>query len=201
MKEKPVNGHGKWTLEALKEFYDDKFIALYKFLDEREQRYMTMFKAAEDAVRAAFASSEKAIEKSDAALKEYKTSANEFRKTLEDYRNDMSTKADTINQEKTFRVLIDSQRKESEAIVMGLRTLIDSERKETEAMGNSLRALIEIQAKDIKSLQLGESRGEGGSIVKEQMHKQSNFMLALVISNGLIIVGLLIGIAKLMMGK
>jgi hypothetical protein len=53
-------------------------------MDERDRRYGEKFLAAEKAVSAALAASEKAAEKTESALKEYKTGANEWRDTVKD---------------------------------------------------------------------------------------------------------------------
>lgn len=61
--------------------------ALVKLLDERDR-------ANKEAIRAAFASAEKASEKTDTALKEYKLGSNEWRATLNDIVARMVTRVD-----------------------------------------------------------------------------------------------------------
>ena len=54
-----------------------------ELMDERDKRYEERDHANKEAVRAARDSSEKAGEKTDSALKEYKSGANEWRDTVE----------------------------------------------------------------------------------------------------------------------
>jgi len=57
---------------------------LLAIMDERDRRYAERDLAAKEAVRAALAAAEKASEKTEAALKEYKIGANEWRDTVKD---------------------------------------------------------------------------------------------------------------------
>jgi len=94
----------QWTIETLKERFDN-------FLAEREQRYMEMFKSSKEAVSSAFAASEKAIEKSDIALKEYKTNANEIRAALNDWQKNMISRNEEKVDVELLRTLIENQDK------------------------------------------------------------------------------------------
>jgi len=76
----------------------DQRDSLVKLLDERDR-------ANKEAIRAAFASAEKASEKTDQALKEYKSSSNEWRATLNDIVARMITRVDFEAHQK----LIDSK--------------------------------------------------------------------------------------------
>ena len=69
----------------------DGFKAL---MDERDRRYEERNAANKDAVTAALASAERASEKTELALKEYKTSANEWRDTVKDLVANMPTLRD-----------------------------------------------------------------------------------------------------------
>lgn len=125
--ETEVNGNNfedGWTVRTLKAFYDSAIAALHTLLDERDKRYAEKFNAAKSAVDAAFASSEKAIEKSDEALKEYKAGANEIRAALDDWQKnvarDMITKTESKALEDKVFAVMDGQRKE----FMGLHTTL-----------------------------------------------------------------------------
>jgi hypothetical protein len=140
---KEENGHkSKWTIESLKEMYDRLFTAL-------EKRYDEKFIDADKAIAIAKQSAEKLAEQNETALVEYKKGANEFRDTLEDYRENMTP-------------------------------------------------LREYQAleKRVGSLEIGGGRGEGAATAKQEARKQTNFLLGLIVSNGLTIIILLYSIFK-----
>jgi len=61
-----------------------EFRAFKELMAERDRRYEERDTANKDAIRAAFASAEKASEKTESALREYKIGANEWRDTVKD---------------------------------------------------------------------------------------------------------------------
>ena len=66
----------------------DESVSLRDFIErilhEMDKRYADRDTANKEAIRAAFASAERAAEKTEAALKEYKVGANEWRDTVRD---------------------------------------------------------------------------------------------------------------------
>ena len=94
-----------WTIDTLKEHYD-------RLLEDLEKRYDEKFLAQKSAVDAAFVSSQKAIDKSDESLKEYKATANEFRKTISDYRDQTISKAE----HRALETILDSHAKQIAAL-------------------------------------------------------------------------------------
>jgi len=60
------------------------FDAFRELMDERDKRYAELDRSNKDAIRAAFNSAERAAEKTELALKEYKVGANEWRDTVRD---------------------------------------------------------------------------------------------------------------------
>lgn len=81
---------------------EEKIDALCQKIDERDRQYHERDVANKDAVRAALASAEKASEKTELALKEYKSSANEWRDTVKDLVSRMITRPDV---ERELRVI------------------------------------------------------------------------------------------------
>jgi hypothetical protein len=83
--EKQVSG---WTVDTLKDFYDQRMIdhekAIEKAFIAQEKATASAFDASNKAIAAAFDASNKAIEKSDAAAEKRFESVNEFRQTLTD---------------------------------------------------------------------------------------------------------------------
>jgi len=61
-----------------------EFRAFKDLMAERDRRYEERDVANKEAIRAAFASAEKASEKTESSLKEYKIGANEWRDTVKD---------------------------------------------------------------------------------------------------------------------
>jgi hypothetical protein len=71
-------------LDGLRELVTTKFEYIESLMTERDQRYSERDVAAKEAVRAALAASEKASDKTERALQEYKIGANEWRDTVKD---------------------------------------------------------------------------------------------------------------------
>lgn len=63
---------------------ENKIDALCDKIDDRDKGYHEREIASKEAIKAAFNAAERAAEKTEAALKEYKMSANEWRETVQD---------------------------------------------------------------------------------------------------------------------
>ena len=74
----------EWPLLSELRALKAEFHAFKDLMAERDRRYEERDQANKDAIRAAFASAEKASEKTESALKEYKVGANEWRDTVKD---------------------------------------------------------------------------------------------------------------------
>lgn len=73
-----------WTIETYAIHNEAMRKADNKFQKERDRRYSEINKANKSSVAVALATATKADEKTEQALKEYKESANEWRKTVSD---------------------------------------------------------------------------------------------------------------------
>jgi len=89
-------------------------LALKELLDERNE-------ANQAAIQAAFASAEKASEKTELALKEYKIGSNEWRSTVNDLVSRISSKGQTIHQGWIFLLGLASLAGTITAIVLAFR--------------------------------------------------------------------------------
>jgi hypothetical protein len=102
-----------WTLEAYIHHNEAMRAVELKFQTERDLRYSERDEANKAAVKAALASAERASEKTETALKEYKTSANEWRDTVKDLVANMPTLRDFRTLESTVTALRDLQNLET----------------------------------------------------------------------------------------
>ncbi len=73
---------------------ENKIDALCEKIDERDKHYHEREAASKDAIKAAFNAAERASEKTETALKEYKVSSNEWRDTVKDLISKMITRPD-----------------------------------------------------------------------------------------------------------
>lgn len=74
----------KWTVETYAAHNEALRLADLRFNDERDRRYSERFEANKAALAVALSTATKADEKTEQALKEYKTGANEWRDTVKD---------------------------------------------------------------------------------------------------------------------
>lgn len=85
-----------WTVETLKEHLEAMLSAQERMsaqaMAAADKAVDAALAAAKEAVRAALASGEKASEKTEIALKEYKTASNEWRDTVKDLVSRMPTR-------------------------------------------------------------------------------------------------------------
>jgi hypothetical protein len=102
-----------WSLEAYVAHNEAMRTADRRFQKERDRRYGERDEANKAAVKAALASAERAGEKTEVALKEYKASANEWRDTVKDLVADMPTLRDFRTLEATVLSLRDMQNLEA----------------------------------------------------------------------------------------
>jgi K+/H+ antiporter YhaU regulatory subunit KhtT len=79
-----------------------KIDALCEKIDERDKHYYEREVSSKEAIKAAFNASERAAEKTETALKEYKISSNEWRDTVKDLVSKMITRPDV---ERELKVL------------------------------------------------------------------------------------------------
>lgn len=79
---------GDWSIEALKEYVDQRFAA-------SETATTTALSAAEKAVSAALTAAEKAVTKAEASQEKVNVTQNEFRGTLKDQAADLMPRAET----------------------------------------------------------------------------------------------------------
>lgn len=82
-----MNEADTWSLIAFKEHIE-------RLINERDRLYLARFTAAEEAVKAAFASTEKAVAKSEEAQRSYNERSNEFRGQLDDQAKTLLGKAE-----------------------------------------------------------------------------------------------------------
>jgi len=75
-----------------------KLCAFETLMNERDRRYEERDKANKEAVRSALAAAEKAAEKTESALKEYKIGSNEWRDTVKDLVGRMPSRVETDRQ-------------------------------------------------------------------------------------------------------
>jgi CHASE3 domain sensor protein len=94
---------------------------LRALLDERDRRYSERDAANKAAVAAALASSEKAGEKVEAALKEYKVASNEWRDTVNDFVRRMPSRQEVDQAIKTLTERI-SDLRETQSARVGTQT-------------------------------------------------------------------------------
>jgi hypothetical protein len=125
---------------------------LERIIDELDSRYQQLLAERDARYQQQFTSAREAVDKAETSLREYKTSANEFRGTLAD-------------QAKTFVPRI-----------------------EYESTIKELRAMNEAQAKLIVTLQLGESRDEGGSRATATSKSNNQWLIGLTVVVGLSVV-------------
>jgi len=79
-----------------------KLDALCEMINERDKNYHERDLSNKEAIKVAFNNSERASEKTEAALKEYKNASNEWRDTVKDLVNKMITRPDV---ERELKVL------------------------------------------------------------------------------------------------
>ncbi len=84
----------------------EKIDSLCDKIDERDKRYQERDIANKEALKAAFNSSERAAEKTEMALKEYKTASNEWRDTVKDLVSKMITRPDVERELKQMEARI-----------------------------------------------------------------------------------------------
>lgn len=73
-----------WTIATYAAYSDALREADARLMEERDLRYKERDEANKQAVKAAMAAADKAAEKTEVALKEYKVGANEWRSTVQD---------------------------------------------------------------------------------------------------------------------
>ncbi len=110
MTEEETNCQRLSKLEAKVESERELRLALKCLLDERDQ-------ANKDAIRSAFAAAEKAAEKTELALKEYKIGANEWRETV----NDLASRGQGLHQGWVFILGLVSLAGTLTAIILAFR--------------------------------------------------------------------------------
>jgi len=135
-----------------------------RILAERELRYAQMFKSSETAVSAALAAQEKAVQAAFESSEKAIVKA-EVAQQLYNVRSN------------EFRATLDDQAK----------MLLT--RSEADVRFQQLKDLIDAQAKAIVILQRGESRTEGGSTAESNAKSQSQWVIVLVVTIGLSLLG------------
>lgn len=73
-----------WTIDTLAQHIEALRESDARFQDERDRRYRERDESNKQAVKDAMAAADKAAEKTEVALKEYKVGANEWRSTVQD---------------------------------------------------------------------------------------------------------------------
>jgi len=74
--------------------FEEKIDSLVLLINERDKHYHEREVTNKDAIKAAFNSAERAAEKTETALKEYKSGSNECRYTVKDLVSRMITRPD-----------------------------------------------------------------------------------------------------------
>jgi len=82
--------------------FEEKIDSLCDKIDERDRHYHEREMASKDAIKSAFNAAERAAEKTEMALKEYKMASNEWRDTVKDLVSKMITRPDV---ERELKVL------------------------------------------------------------------------------------------------
>lgn len=149
MTQEPTGG---WTSETLLVYLTSLIEAIKTLIVEKDVRYNERHEAAEKAVLTASRSAEKATEKTEAALAEYKVFNNEWRSTLDNALARMPT-----------RLEIDGQ-------FAATDSKIDQHAKATD---QRLRAL----ESEIANLRESRSVISGQSTAKQELERRRDFLL------------------------
>jgi hypothetical protein len=126
MTDSEVNG----VKVSLKAYFDEKVTALRDLIEANDRRYSGQFESLEkllsasilaqkEGVGAAFAASEKAIDKAEVAQTQYNARSNEFRATLDDQNRTMLPRIEADQRFTAIRELIDKGGEEVRALQRG----------------------------------------------------------------------------------
>ncbi len=107
---------------------------LRELMDERDKRYQERSEAQLKAMQTAFAASEKAVDKAEAAQANYNVRSNEFRAQLDDQAKRLMPRAESEKEHETTREMIERLRVELRAVEERSRSDISNLRESRSAV-------------------------------------------------------------------